>query len=123
MKIANIAPNTRRLSMMSHGRKVLFLAIACLVLTGCATTGGQDPAALKADEYKKMLDPMLGVATKADITGQFGEPLTREKVGDNEVWHYRKSFGTNWNWEIFDEFKFEFDNGGVLRKWEANVQR
>jgi hypothetical protein len=127
---------------MLTGKHVLILMVICAFLTGCVTTTGADPAALKADKYKQILDPMLGIATKADIMSRYGEPLRKERVGDNELWYYKKTFDayktgysepadsrasrpgvSKDSWEIFDELKFEFDKNSILSKWEVNVQR
>ena len=122
-------------------RHILLILVICAFLTSCATIDGPDPAAQKAGEYKQILDPMLGIATKTDIRNRYGEPLRKEQRENTERWHYRKHFGAYKTgsseprddrlsqpgnsdiWEVFDELNFEFDGNGILRKWEVNVQR
>lgn len=126
---------------MSLFRHVLVILMVCAFIASCVTINGQDPAAQKAEEYKQLFDPMLGVATKSDIRTRFGEPLRKDHGENAERWHYRKHFGAYKTgsseprddrlsqpgnsdiWEVFDELNFEFDGIGILRKWEVNVQR
>ena len=126
---------------MSLFKHILLIVMVCAFFANCATIDGPDPAAQKAGEYKQILDPMLGIATKTDIRNRYGEPLRKEQRENAERWHYRKHFGA-YNtgsseprddrlsqpgnsdiWEVFDELNFEFDGNGILRKWEVNVQR
>jgi outer membrane protein assembly factor BamE (lipoprotein component of BamABCDE complex) len=117
----------------------LFAMVA--ILTGCAAMFVNS----RLREYKTMLDPMLGTATKDDIVARFGMPARTAQLGQGEVWEYRRSFGVRGTGnaysgnpynpygrstfaygqthEVYDQLTFTFDRQGVLQNWQAYVQR
>ena len=125
-------------------RRLIWIPVCAILLTifvGCA----QIQVNNRLQEYKVMLDPMIGVATMDDIATRFGVPVRTVKLGSSEVWEYHKSFGvrgtanaytpTSYNQygvstfaqgrshEVYDKVTVTFDNSGILKNWNAYVQR
>lgn len=115
-------------------RYLIVLAVALTVLGACAR--GRVNHRLR--EYKTMLEPMIGVSTRENIIERFGPPLQREQIGSLEVWKYHRSYGNRTtaikygnryspahavSHEVYDELTLTFGRNGVLRSWNAYVQR
>lgn len=120
---------------MNKNKMVLIvLIVAIIILTGCAT--------MRVNSAKKQLDaklnPLLG-RTKEDVILAVGAPLSVDRIGEIEVYHYYQSYGTRANaaayspnkysttasgqsWEAYDKFNIYFKNG-IAIKWDGYVQR
>lgn len=110
-------------------RKAIVLGLG-LALAGCTTFEvSRSKAAMAAK-----LDPLLG-RTKKEVILQLGAPVTKERVEDIDIYHYRQTFGERSDvgvyapryaqgrrWEAYDEFNVYFQEG-VMVKWDGYVQR
>lgn len=95
----------------------------------------------RLDEYRRIFDPMLNTANKEECLQRFGPPARTFSTGGTEVWEYHQSFGaastgyayapqqSAWaygrgsSYEVYDYVRLTFDQTGVLRQWNAYVQR
>lgn len=107
------------------------------ILSGCA----QMQANSRLEEYKKVYDPLIGVATKESIIQSIGLPTRKQIVGNVEVWEYYQSFGTRGrayayspynsgsafatgrSHEVYDRVTLTFDSNGILQNANFYVQR
>ena len=124
-------------------RTFLMLVLSAVVApVGCLR---QRQIQYRLDQQKQLLDPMVGVATREDILGQFGIPNKKAHLGNTEVWEYHRSLGTQVSgdifetapnlygtssfagerpYETFDQVTFTFSkNDGILKNWHSYVQR
>ncbi len=116
------------------------LLVVIVLVSGCAAM--QAKSQLK--NYSDMLNPILGVATKRDITARFGMPTRTASIGNGEVWEFHQSFGIRGGFssytpqspnaygptythgqsrEVYDKVTLIFDENGILQNWRAYVQR
>jgi len=117
---------------------IFSLALFCLIIfPSCA----HQQATSRVNEYKEMLDPLIGVASKDDILVQFGIPQRKSNTENLEVWEYLQSFGTrasaqgfsnpygynataySRSHEVYDKVTLYFDDSDLLHTWKAYVQR
>jgi len=117
---------------------IFIFASSCLLfLSGCA----HQQANTRVNEYKVMLDPLIGVSSKDDIIVQFGIPQRKSSTDNLEVWEYHKSFGTKGSaqgfsnpygynttaygrsHEVYDKVTLIFDDSDLLYTWKVYVQR
>jgi hypothetical protein len=123
---------------MNNSKSTLtIVSLILLIFSGCA----HQQATSRVNEYKELLDPLVGVANKDDILLKFGIPQRKSKTEKLEVWEYKKSFGTRGNaqafsnpyaynttaygqsHEVYDEVILFFDESDLLYSWKAYAQR
>lgn len=112
--------------------KLCLLAFAACQLLSCRQAQVQS----RLTEYRRLLDPQISHATKADILRQLGMPEHCEPAGGHEFCRFRSDYGARSyaaatssttaqgaSYSVFDQVDCEFDESGVFVSWRAYVQR
>lgn len=111
--------------------KYILYSLVAVAVAACASkTISQTPDARK--DLEERYAQKVGVATKHDLTQEFGAPAwCRNNPSGEETCRFYKKIGTKWmgdkkdrtNYEQFDEVVAEFDSNGVMRSFKSNAQR
>ena len=111
--------------------------LTLVFLTGCASMMQGMQVSHAKNDMQKRLDPLVGHSAN-DVVMTLGAPTGTDRLGDFEVWHYYRSYGTRTAasvtpnpyytngraavWEAYDKFDLYFRDG-VMVKWDGYVQR
>ncbi len=111
------------------------MLLISIPFSGCA----QIQANNRAQEYKDLIEPGIGSATKEQVVQLWGLPTRKLNVGDLEVWEYHLSFGTRGgaytsynrysaasfgrSHEVYDQVTLTFNSSDILIAYKVYVQR
>ena len=114
---------------------VFILWAFATMFSGCA----QIQANNRAQEYKALIEPGLGTATREQVVQLWGLPTRKSNIGNLEIWEYHLSFGTRGgaytsynqysassfarSHEVYDQVTFTFNSSGILIAYKVYVQR
>jgi len=106
-----------------------FLALS-LFFASCASTGTGSQEARQ--DVEDSLVRKVGIATKSDLTEQFGKPdWCKQEPTGVEKCRFLTITGTKWkgskkyqkSYNTYDEVNAEFGADGTLRSYRVNVQK